>query len=125
SQRGFQSRGRKDSRVVRYAAGHENPSPAGFRSAAGHENPAPTGFRASHQIRSLWSAPGGRMTPTSNLPSPARGGTGGEVAAWPVVGHEAAVELLQRALSSGHPAHAYLLTGPPQAGKATLAHLFP
>jgi DNA polymerase III subunit delta' len=46
------------------------------------------------------------------------------IAGWPVVGHAAAVALLRRALASGHPAHAYLLTGPPQIGKATLARLF-
>ncbi len=46
------------------------------------------------------------------------------VPGWPVVGHVAAVELLHRALAHGHPAHAYLLTGPAQIGKATLARLF-
>ncbi|HMA36989.1 MAG TPA: DNA polymerase III subunit delta' [Chloroflexia bacterium] len=44
--------------------------------------------------------------------------------AWPVIGHQAAVTLLRRALAGGHPAHAYLLVGPPQIGKATLARLF-
>ncbi|MDQ2809411.1 MAG: DNA polymerase III subunit delta' [Chloroflexota bacterium] len=46
------------------------------------------------------------------------------VPGWPVVGHAAAVELLHRALAHSHPAHAYLLTGPAQIGKATLARLF-
>lgn len=40
---------------------------------------------------------------------------------WPVVGHEWAVELLQRAVATGQLSHAYLLTGPPQVGKTTLA----
>jgi DNA polymerase-3 subunit delta' len=43
---------------------------------------------------------------------------------WPIVGHGAAVALLRRGLRTGHPAHAYLLVGPPQVGKATLARLF-
>ncbi|MGI8586908.1 MAG: ATP-binding protein [Chloroflexia bacterium] len=42
---------------------------------------------------------------------------------WPVVGHGAAVGILRRALT-GRLAHAYLLIGPPQSGKATLARLF-
>lgn len=40
---------------------------------------------------------------------------------WQVVGHEWAVDLLKRALANDHVAHAYLLTGPPQIGKTTLA----
>jgi len=40
---------------------------------------------------------------------------------WPVVGHEWAVELLQRAVATGQLSHAYLLSGPPQVGKTTLA----
>ena len=40
---------------------------------------------------------------------------------WQVVGHEWAVELLKRSLANGRVAHAYLLTGPPQIGKTTLA----
>jgi len=40
---------------------------------------------------------------------------------WPVVGHELAVELLQKATASGQLSHAYLLSGPPQVGKTTLA----
>ena len=42
----------------------------------------------------------------------------------PVVGHFAAQELLGRAASSGQVSHAYLLTGPPQIGKTTLARTF-
>ncbi len=40
---------------------------------------------------------------------------------WRVIGHEWAVELLQRSLTNGRVAHAYLLAGPPQIGKTTLA----
>lgn len=40
---------------------------------------------------------------------------------WRVVGHKWAVDLLKRALMSGRVAHAYLLTGPPQIGKRSLA----
>jgi DNA polymerase-3 subunit delta' len=40
---------------------------------------------------------------------------------WPVVGHEFAVELLQQAVTAGQLSHAYLLSGPPQVGKTTLA----
>jgi DNA polymerase-3 subunit delta' len=40
---------------------------------------------------------------------------------WQVVGHEWAVELLKRSLADGRIAHAYLLLGPPQIGKRTLA----
>jgi DNA polymerase-3 subunit delta' len=40
---------------------------------------------------------------------------------WQVVGHEWAVDLLKRALASERVAHAYLLTGPPQIGKRSLA----
>ncbi|HUS14380.1 MAG TPA: DNA polymerase III subunit delta' C-terminal domain-containing protein [Chloroflexia bacterium] len=43
---------------------------------------------------------------------------------WPVIGQPAAVALLQQAATTGHPAHAYLLAGPPQVGKATLARVF-
>jgi DNA polymerase-3 subunit delta' len=38
-----------------------------------------------------------------------------------IVGHEWAVETLQTALGSGHAGHAYLITGPSQIGKTTLA----
>ena len=40
---------------------------------------------------------------------------------WQVIGHEWAVDLLQRAVASGRVAHAYLLTGPPKIGKRALA----
>ena len=40
---------------------------------------------------------------------------------WQVVGHEWAVDLLRRALARERVAHAYLLTGPPQIGKTSLA----
>ena len=41
---------------------------------------------------------------------------------WPVIGHDWAVELLQRAIAAGRPPHALLITGPPGVGKGTLAH---
>ena len=40
---------------------------------------------------------------------------------WRVAGHPGAVRLLDRSLSQGRLAHAYLFTGPGQVGKATLA----
>ena len=43
---------------------------------------------------------------------------------WSVVGHEWAVTLLQRSLVEGRVGHAYLITGPPQIGKTTLARAF-
>jgi DNA polymerase-3 subunit delta' len=43
---------------------------------------------------------------------------------WPIIGHEWAVELLQRSIATDHIAHAYLLAGPPQIGKSTLALTF-
>lgn len=43
---------------------------------------------------------------------------------WNVIGHEWAVALLRRALAEGRVAHAYLLSGPPQVGKTTLARAF-
>jgi len=43
---------------------------------------------------------------------------------WPIIGHEWAVELLQRSLATDHVAHTYLLAGPPQIGKSTLALTF-
>ena len=47
-------------------------------------------------------------------------------AAWPVVGHHWAVELLHPLVQAGGPGprHAYLLLGPPQIGKSTLARAF-
>ncbi|MFN8483000.1 MAG: DNA polymerase III subunit delta' [Anaerolineae bacterium] len=43
---------------------------------------------------------------------------------WPVVGHALAVRQLQRSLTVGSPAHAYLFVGPPNVGKTTLALAF-
>lgn len=40
---------------------------------------------------------------------------------WRVVGHPGAVRLLERSLNVGRLAHAYLLAGPPNVGKTTLA----
>ncbi len=40
---------------------------------------------------------------------------------WPVIGHEWAVLSLDRAVADDRPAHAYLISGPPHIGKATLA----
>ncbi|MEA3460022.1 MAG: DNA polymerase III subunit delta' [Chloroflexota bacterium] len=40
---------------------------------------------------------------------------------WQVIGHEWAVKLLKCSLDNGRVSHAYLLTGPPQIGKTTLA----
>ena len=44
-----------------------------------------------------------------------------EANAWGVVGQDAAVEVLRRAIAGGHFAHAYLFAGPPGVGKALLA----
>ena len=41
--------------------------------------------------------------------------------AWGLRGHDAAVEALRRAITSGHLAHAFLIGGPPGVGKTTLA----
>lgn len=43
---------------------------------------------------------------------------------WPVVGHEWAVEQLDRAIRHGRERHAYLITGPDRIGKTTLARAF-
>lgn len=40
---------------------------------------------------------------------------------WNLIGHEWAVHMLQQALTSGRIGHAYLISGPPNVGKATLA----
>lgn len=40
---------------------------------------------------------------------------------WQVIGHDWAIELLDRSLAVGRIAHAYLLSGPPQVGKTSLA----
>ena len=45
-------------------------------------------------------------------------------AAWPVLGQERAVALLQGAITRETVAHAYLFAGPAQSGRATLARLF-
>jgi len=46
------------------------------------------------------------------------------MAAWPVVGHEWATELLAQAVRSGRVSHAYLFLGPDQVGKTTVAKAF-
>lgn len=43
---------------------------------------------------------------------------------WPVIGHDWAVELLERCIRAGKTSHAYLIVGPAQVGKATLAKAF-
>ena len=43
---------------------------------------------------------------------------------WPVIGHEWAVEFLQRALRHGRNRHAYLISGSPSLGKMRLALAF-
>jgi len=43
------------------------------------------------------------------------------IAEWRVIGHDYAVSVLQHALSTGEPSHAYLITGPSGIGKTTLA----
>jgi DNA polymerase-3 subunit delta' len=43
---------------------------------------------------------------------------------WPIVGHRWAVELLERAVRTDRLGHAYLIVGPPQIGKTTLAKVF-
>jgi DNA polymerase-3 subunit delta' len=45
-------------------------------------------------------------------------------ASWNIVGHGRAVRLLQRAIESDSVSHAYLVTGPPNIGKTTLARGF-
>jgi DNA polymerase-3 subunit delta' len=40
---------------------------------------------------------------------------------WPIIGHEWAVELLDRSIATGKLSHAYLFVGPKQVGKHTLA----
>lgn len=41
--------------------------------------------------------------------------------AWDIIGHEWAVNYLQRSVAAGHTAHAYLISGPAGIGKALLA----
>jgi DNA polymerase-3 subunit delta' len=43
---------------------------------------------------------------------------------WPVIGHEWAVELLDSSIRADKVSHAYLLVGPSQIGKTTLAKVF-
>ena len=40
---------------------------------------------------------------------------------WQTIGHDKAVRTLERALGEGRLAHSYLIVGPPQVGKTTLA----
>ena len=40
---------------------------------------------------------------------------------WQIIGHDWAVDLLRRSLEAGRMAHAYLMSGPSQVGKTTLA----
>ncbi|HEU5089352.1 MAG TPA: hypothetical protein VFT99_17975, partial [Roseiflexaceae bacterium] len=40
---------------------------------------------------------------------------------WGIIGHEWAVDFLQRSLRGGRIGHAYLISGPAQVGKALLA----
>jgi DNA polymerase-3 subunit delta' len=46
------------------------------------------------------------------------------MASWPVVGHEWALNLLERAITGGRLAHAYLFSGPAHVGKTTVALAF-
>jgi DNA polymerase III subunit delta' len=43
---------------------------------------------------------------------------------WPIIGHEATIELLRHGLATGRVAHAYLFAGPPAIGKFALAGAF-
>jgi DNA polymerase-3 subunit delta' len=43
---------------------------------------------------------------------------------WPIVGHDWAVNLLQRTIVAGRLPHALLITGPPNVGKGTLARVW-
>jgi DNA polymerase-3 subunit delta' len=43
---------------------------------------------------------------------------------WPIIGHDWAVELLERCIRAGTTSHAYLIVGPAQVGKTTLARAF-
>ena len=40
---------------------------------------------------------------------------------WPVIGHEWAIELLNKSIRANKVSHAYLFVGPSQIGKTTLA----
>jgi DNA polymerase-3 subunit delta' len=43
---------------------------------------------------------------------------------WPIIGHQGAVELLQRSVATGQIGHAYLISGPQGIGRRTLARTF-
>ena len=43
---------------------------------------------------------------------------------WPIIGHDWAVELLERCIRAGTTSHAYLIVGPAQVGKTALARAF-
>src|SRR5512146_1967734 len=43
---------------------------------------------------------------------------------WELIGHEAVIASLQRAVASGHPAHAWLFAGPEGLGKHAMALQF-
>jgi DNA polymerase III subunit delta' len=43
---------------------------------------------------------------------------------WPIIGHHTAVAQLAHSVAAQRPSHAYLLAGPPQIGKTTLALAF-
>ncbi len=43
---------------------------------------------------------------------------------WPIIGHRAAADLLQRSIERGQVGHAYLFAGPEGVGKRTLARTF-
>ena len=43
---------------------------------------------------------------------------------WPVIGHEWAIELLDKSIHANKVSHAYLFVGPSQIGKTTLAKVF-
>jgi len=45
-------------------------------------------------------------------------------AAWPIIGHQSAVDLLQRSIAAGQIGHAYLISGPQGIGRRTLARTF-
>ena len=43
---------------------------------------------------------------------------------WPIIGHQAVVNFLQRSIIRRRPSHAYLLVGPKRVGKETVAEFF-
>jgi DNA polymerase-3 subunit delta' len=64
------------------------------------------------------------MTADGHPGGGAKGAGEASLASWTVIGHEWALELLERHISSGHVLHAYLFSGPSQVGKTTLALAF-